>query len=198
MHFFHCICTVCCHPCRKVDNEVSIPEEFMYSIIVAYIHNAHWKQYVTGFRKISHFVTFDTLNISSSNKALHCTNQPFSEHRISLCYELLEMLWIILKAACVLLWQQCKVVGSIYFTRDEVVDFPTSNHILSINHCKTVLLSISLYLFYLFWLSSLSESHTSKILIDIPCLVINTLDSVWILWTNLIVLNYALIWSYLC
>ena len=146
MHFFYCIRTVSCHSCRKVDNEVSIPVEFMYSIIVTYTHSAHWKEYVTGFQKISHFVTFDTLNISSSNKALHCTNQPFSEHRISLCYELLEMFWAILKAACILLWQQCKVVGSIYFTCDKVIDFPKSGHILSINHCKQYCsLSVCIY-----------------------------------------------------
>ena len=35
-----------------------------------------------------------------------------------------------LKAACVLLWQQPKVPGSIYFTRDKVVDFPKSGYIL--------------------------------------------------------------------
>ena len=81
------------------------------------------------FGKINHFVTFDTLNISSSNKALHSTNQLFSEHRISLCNELLEILWNILRTVCVLLWQQCKVLGSIYFTSDKVVDFPKSGHI---------------------------------------------------------------------
>ena len=48
---------------------------------------------VTGFRKIYHFVTFDTLNISSSNQALHSTNQHCSKHRISLYHELPEILW---------------------------------------------------------------------------------------------------------
>ena len=49
--------------------------------------------FVTGFRKINHFVTFDILNISTSNKALHSINQHCSEHRISLCHELPEILW---------------------------------------------------------------------------------------------------------
>jgi len=42
--------------------------------------------FVTGFRKINHFVTFDTINISivSSSKALHSTNQHCFEHRIFL------------------------------------------------------------------------------------------------------------------
>ena len=83
---------------------------------------------VTGFRKINHFVTFDTLNISSSNKTLHSTNKHYFEHRIFLYHELPEILLNILKATCVLLWQQCKVLGSIYFTIDKVVDFPKSGH----------------------------------------------------------------------
>jgi len=37
--------------------------------------------------EINHFVTFDILNISRSNKALHSINQYCSEHRISLCHE---------------------------------------------------------------------------------------------------------------
>ena len=52
--------------------------------------------YVTGFQKINHFVTFNTLNISSSNKALHSTNQHCSELKISLYHELPEILWNIL------------------------------------------------------------------------------------------------------
>ena len=83
---------------------------------------------VTEFRKIDYFVTFNTLNISSSSKALFGTNQICFEHRISLYNKLPEVLGNILKAACVLLWQQGKALGSIYFTHDKVVDFPKSSH----------------------------------------------------------------------
>jgi len=48
--------------------------------------------YVTEFQKINHFVTFDTLNISSSNKALHSTNRHCNEYRISQYHELPEIL----------------------------------------------------------------------------------------------------------
>ena len=60
--------------------------------------------YVTGFEKINHFVTFDTLNISSLNKAFHSINQHNSELSISLYHELLETFRNISRAACVLLW----------------------------------------------------------------------------------------------
>ena len=60
------------------------------------------------------------------NKALHTIN---SELSISLYHELLETFKNISRAACVLLWQQHKVQGSIYFTRDKVVDFSKSGHI---------------------------------------------------------------------
>ena len=83
---------------------------------------------VARFRKINDFVTFDTLNISNSNNALHSTNKHCSEHRISLYHELPEILWNILRSTCALLWQQRKVLDSIYFTRDKVVDFPKSGH----------------------------------------------------------------------
>ena len=82
------------------------------------------------FWKINHFVTFDTLNISSLNKALHSVNPHNSELGIGLYHELPETSRNISRAACVLLWQQHKVLGSIYFTHDKVVDFPKSSHIL--------------------------------------------------------------------
>ena len=57
--------------------------------------------FMTGFWKINHFVTFNTINISivSSSKALHRTNQNCFEHRIFLHHKLPAE---ILKAACVL------------------------------------------------------------------------------------------------
>ena len=80
---------------------------------------------VAGFQKINHLVTFKTLNIS---KALHSKNQNCCGHRISLCHALSEILWNILFSECVLLWHQYKVLGSIYFICDKVVDFPKSDH----------------------------------------------------------------------
>jgi len=74
--------------------------------------------YATAFQKINHFFTFETLNISSSNKTLHSTNQHCSEHRISP-----------LRSACALLWQQRKALFSIYFKHEQVLDFPKSSHI---------------------------------------------------------------------
>jgi len=44
--------------------------------------------------------TFDTLNISTLNKALQSTNQHYSEKRISQCHEFLKN---VLRAACELL-----------------------------------------------------------------------------------------------
>jgi len=84
---------------------------------------------VTGFREINYFVTFDTLNISSLNKVLHSVNQYNSELSNSLYHKLPETFRNISRAACVLLWQQRKVLGSIYFTRDKMADFPKSGHI---------------------------------------------------------------------
>jgi len=93
--------------------------------------------YVTGFRKINHFVTFGTLNISSSNKVLHSTSRHCSEYRIIQYHELPEILSNILRTACILLWQQHKVLSSIYFTREKVVDFPKFGHI-----CSSIYLSL--------------------------------------------------------
>jgi len=56
------------------------------------------------------------------------TNQHYNEHSISPYHELPEILWSILIAACVLLWQQGKIRVSIYSKRDKVVDFPKSGH----------------------------------------------------------------------
>jgi len=39
---------------------------------------------VTGFRKINHFVTFNTSNIYGQNNALYSTSQPYGEYRVSL------------------------------------------------------------------------------------------------------------------
>ena len=75
-----------------------------------------------------------SLNISTSDKALHSTNQHCSRHRIILYHELPEILWSILIAACVLLWLQPKVIGSIYFRRDKVIDFPKPDH----NYCNAL------------------------------------------------------------
>jgi len=63
---------------------------------------------------------------------MHSLNQCSSEHRISLYHDIPEILWNMFIAACVLLWQQGKVLSStcIYFTCDKVVDFPKSGHIL--------------------------------------------------------------------
>ena len=58
---------------------------------------------VTEFQKINHFVIFDTLNISSPNKALNNTNQYCFKHTISHYHELREILRNILRTACVLL-----------------------------------------------------------------------------------------------
>jgi len=44
--------------------------------------------YVTGFRKINHFVTFDTSNIYDRNNVLYSTSQPYREHRVSVYTEL--------------------------------------------------------------------------------------------------------------
>ena len=81
------------------------------------------------FRKINHFVSFDTLNIYSWNKALHNTNQNYCELSFTLYYKLPEILWNILIAVCIQLWQQGKVLVSIVFMHDKVVDFPKSGHI---------------------------------------------------------------------
>ena len=81
------------------------------------------------FQKINHFVSFDTLNIYSWNKALHNTNQNYCELSFTLYYKLPEILWNILIAVCIQLWQQGKVLVSIVFMHDKVVDFPKSGHI---------------------------------------------------------------------
>jgi len=72
---------------------------------------------VAGFRKINHFVTFDTSNIYSWSNAFYSTNQPYSEYSI-------RITWNICIETYVLLWQHSKAFYSIYFTRDKVVDFP--------------------------------------------------------------------------
>ena len=69
---------------------------------------------MTGFRKINHFVTFDTSNIYVRNTAFHSRNQHYSELSFSLYNKLPEILGNILIGACILLWQQGKVLGSIY------------------------------------------------------------------------------------
>ena len=84
--------------------------------------------------QILEFVTFHTLNIYSLNTVLHSINQQYSKLSVSLYHELPETLWNILIAASVFLRQQGKVLGSIYFMRDKVVDLPISGHI-----CKTYL-----------------------------------------------------------
>ena len=38
----------------------------------------NWITNVTGFNKINHFVTFDTLNVYGRNKVLHTTNQHYA------------------------------------------------------------------------------------------------------------------------
>jgi len=81
------------------------------------------------------------------------TNQHWSEHRISLYHELPENIWNILRTACVLLWQQHKVAGSIHFTCDKVVDFPKFSHIYSIegnNSCLYKCFSIWVRVLYEF------------------------------------------------
>jgi len=45
-----------------------------------------------GFRKINHFVTFDTSNVYGQNNALYSTSQPYSEYRVSVYTELPENL----------------------------------------------------------------------------------------------------------
>ena len=55
----------------------------------------------------------------------HCTTQI----NITVSSELVPTMRNILIASCVLLWQQGKVLGSIYCTCDKVVDFPKSGHI---------------------------------------------------------------------
>ena len=87
-----------------------------------------WKLNVIEFRKINHFVTFDTSNIYVWNIASHSRNPHYSELSFTLYNELPEFLGNILIAVCILLWQQGKVLGSTYFIRDKVVDFPKSGH----------------------------------------------------------------------
>jgi len=48
--------------------------------------------YMTGFRKINHFVTFDTLNITVDINALYITNQPYNKYSNSPYPELPENL----------------------------------------------------------------------------------------------------------
>ena len=81
------------------------------------------------FRKSTTLSHFETSNIYGWNKALHSTNQHYSELSFSLYHKLPEILWNILISVCVLLRQQGKVLGSIYFMRDKVDDFPKSGHI---------------------------------------------------------------------
>jgi len=40
--------------------------------------------------ELNHFVTFNTSNIYDQNNALHSTNQPYSEYRVSVYTELPE------------------------------------------------------------------------------------------------------------
>ena len=95
--------------------------------------------FVTGSQKINHIVTFVPQNIFTSNNTLHNTNQHCSTHRISLFREKPKFLWNILIAACILLWQQPKVPGSLYFMHEKVINFLKSSHILhwKINNGKT-------------------------------------------------------------
>ena len=84
-------------------------DPYIYSAIVWQLHinpsrifflNMHpITLYVTGFQKINHFVTFDPLNISAQTSQWLHWAQNLSN------YELPEILWNILRAACALLWQ---------------------------------------------------------------------------------------------
>ena len=109
---------------------------------------------MTGFQKINHFVTFHTLNIYSWKKyILHRTNKHYIELSVILYHELPETLQNILIAASVLLWQQGKVLGSIYFMHDKVVDFPKSYSNAKsqfIYLIAILLLNLLLYLFNLY------------------------------------------------
>ena len=140
------------HPCYS--NTVLAYSNFNYSVVLKTKHRSYNNLWITmiqvlqswsgimlykcdwisenqplcGFRKINHSVTFHTLNTYCWNKLLHSTNQHYRELNVRLYNELPATLWNILIATSVLLWQQGKVLGSIYFRPDKVVDFSKSRH----------------------------------------------------------------------
>ena len=77
--------------------------------------------------RISENQPFDTLNISSSNKALHSTIKSACIINYQKSFEIFYKL---------LLWQHCKVLGSIYSKSDKVVDFQNSGHISYAYSCR--------------------------------------------------------------
>ena len=92
---------------------------------------------MTKFRKnwpLCHICHLKYLQLYVWITAFHSKNQHYSELSFSLYNDLPGILGNILIGACILLWQQDKVLGSIYFMHDKVVDFPKYDH-----KCKTTI-----------------------------------------------------------